>query len=240
MGPRLHQSPGLHAARRAFTLIEIVVALTIIAVIAAVAIPTMKGLQREEQAAAPMRALAELVQDVRSRSMAERRAYQIVFEREAIHACESTFPQARREEFLKHLKDLRTPSKIDDITRESVVRTEVAREEFEAPLRGPAKPVRPPAVDADAGRTEAPKFKMPWTQTIPLPEKSECSVLLWGDGEWDLLEGEKIRRWVFQPSGMASPARVRLRAGTTEWETRFDALTGGVRAESSRLRTTDP
>ena len=47
---------------------------------------------------------------------------------------------------------------------------------------------------------------MPWTQSIALEPETECSVLLWGDGEWDVIEGDEARRWVFQPTGMASPA----------------------------------
>ena len=49
--------------------------------------------------------------------------------------------------------------------------------------------------------------------------------------EWDLIEGEEMRRWVFQPSGMASPVRVRLRSGELELEAGFDLLTGELTRE---------
>jgi prepilin-type N-terminal cleavage/methylation domain-containing protein len=238
MGSQSHKESGCYSGQRAFTLIEIVVALTIIAVIAAVAIPTMKGLTREEETAAPLRALAEMVQEARQKAMHERRPYQIVFEHEAIHACEFSFPHIRREEFLKYLADLRTPPKEEEIGRNQMVRAEIVRDEFAAPVPLSAavgRPLAKPAIER-----EPPQFKMPWTQTISLPPKTECSVLLWGDGEWDVLEGEKIRAWVFQPTGMASPARVRLRLGEAELETSFDALTGDVRGERSRLRTQQP
>ena len=85
----------------AFTLVEIVVALTIIAIIAAVAIPTVSGLNRDEKARGPIKELEEIVQEARHRAMREGETYQIVFEREGIHASPSMFPYERRDEFLK-------------------------------------------------------------------------------------------------------------------------------------------
>src|ERR1700710_2768241 len=91
--------------KRAFTLIEIVVALTIVAVIAAVAIPTVKGLDRDERMRAPIKTLGELVQQVRERAMRERRPYQIVFEHEGIHASPAMYPYQKREEYLEHFEE---------------------------------------------------------------------------------------------------------------------------------------
>jgi hypothetical protein len=62
--------------------------------------------------------------------------------------------------------------------------------------------------------------------------KSE--VLMWGDGEWDALEGDRMRRWVFQANGMASPASVKILTGGTELEAAFDVLTGEMTGERSR------
>jgi prepilin-type N-terminal cleavage/methylation domain-containing protein len=221
--------------RRAFTLIEIVVALTIVAVIAAVAIPTMKGLDREEKAAAPVRTLAEMVQTVRQRAMRERRPYQIFFESEGIHACPFSFPQSKRDDFLRHLKELRTPPRQQEVETLDAVHTEVAQDEFAAaPALAASKPEPGIAGAAAAG----PKFEMPWTQSIMLEPETECSVLFWGDGEWDSIESDEIRRWVFQSTGMASPAQVRLVLGAAEFEAGFDPLTGELRSERTRRRTT--
>src|SRR5262245_57656737 len=95
------RKPRAHFHEIAFTLIEIVVALTMIAIIAAVAIPTRKGLDQSEKARAPIQTLSEVVQEVRQRAMRERRAYQIVFEREGIHASPAMYPYEKRDEFLK-------------------------------------------------------------------------------------------------------------------------------------------
>ena len=216
----------------AFTLIEIVVALTIAAVIAAVAIPTVKGLGREEAARAPVKVLAEVVQEVRQRAMREHRAYQIVFEHEGIHASPAMHPFEKRDDFLKHLEEMRTPPRIDFIERVAMERTEIKREEV---VNG-----RPAQQTVAEKKEEPAHFRLPWTVTIPLPPKTECAVLMWGDGEWDEIEGDKMRRWVFQPTGMANPARVRLRTEAAELEAGFDLLTGELIGERTRLASARP
>lgn len=216
----------------AFTLIEIVVALTIAAVVAAVAIPTLKGLGREEAARVPMKTLAEVVQEVRQRAMREHKAYQIVFEHEGIHASPAMHPYEKREDFLKHLEEMRTPPRIEVIERVVVQRTVVQREEVTN---------RRDAEQSGVQKDEEPaRFEPPWTVSIPLPPKTECEVLMWGDGEWDAIEGDKMRRWVFQPTGMANPARVRLRTEAAELEAGFDLLTGELTGERTRLAAAQP
>ena len=212
-------------ARRsgAFTLIEIVVALTIISVIAAVAIPTMRGLDRDEKARVPIKTLAEVVQEVRQRAMQERRAYQIVFEREGFHASAAMYPYAKRDEFLKHLEELRMPPVAEAIERPVALRQEVTNGHPET-----------------GGAPEPQAVEMPWTLSVPLEEGMECEVLMWGDGDWELMEGEKLRRWVFQPTGMANPAQVRLRTRDSELEGRFDLLTGELSGERARIVRHEP
>ena len=210
----------------AFTLIEIVVALTIAAVIAAVAIPTLKGLGREEAARVPMKTLADIVQEARLRAMREHRAYQIVFEREGIHASPAMHPYEKRDDFLKHLEEMRTPPRIEVIQRVVMQRTEVKREEI----------VGRRAVEQTVAAPEEPaRFQPPWTVSIPLSQETECEILMWGDGEWDVIDGDKMRRWVFQPTGMANPARVRLHTEAAALEAGYDLLTGELLYERTRL-----
>lgn len=219
--PRLRR-PGL----RGFTLIEVVVSLTIITVVLAVAIPTMKGLHRDEAARAPIKTLAEVVQEARHRALREGVPYQIVFEREGIHATPATYPYEKRDEFLAELEAMRTPPKEDAIERVVVEQAVVQREEM---VNG--RPLEAAPVSASE---QAPLYEMPWTVTIPLERGTECEVLMWGDGGWDEIEGEKLRRWVFQPGGLANPARVRLRTGEVQLEAGFDVLTGAMITERAR------
>lgn len=233
-----HNGPPRGSRTEAFTLIEIVVSLTIIAVIAAVAIPTLKGLGREERARGPVVALAGLVQDVRQRAMKERRPYQIVFERSGIHGLADGFPAGKREEFLKALDEARTPPPGQVIERMQFVTTPVATAApvWPTPLGLAAPPAventppppPPSATEPVSDEASPPRWEPPWSVTIALGDKCECEVLFWGDAEWDRLESDEIRRWVFQPSGLASPGRVLLRTEAVEVEATFDALTGEV------------
>lgn len=214
----------------AFTLIEIIVAMTIIAVVAAVAVPTLKGMHREEQVRAPLVALAEMVQEVRGRAIRERRPYEIVFERDGLHAIPGNPSFARREEFLQHLGELRTPPLRSPFETENTTVMEVLKEVPQG--GGPVKPLPDkPGTGAPAVAPGAPE--LPWTLTIGLDSGMGCEVLMWGDGEWETLEGDGMRRWVFQANGMASPARVRLSSGNTGMEAGFDLLTGEMTGERS-------
>jgi len=214
-----HSEPSAWFRSRGFTLIEIVVALTIVAVVTAVAIPTVKGLERDEQNRSSIKTLGELVQQVRERAMRERKAYQIVFEHEGIHASAAMYPYEKRQDYLEHFEDLETPP-----PKEIIARVEVQRQEVEG---------RPqPATTEEEPR----KIERPWTSTIPLRDGMECEVLMWGDGEWDRIEGDKMRRWVIQRTGMANPVRVRLHTGGVILETAFDLLTGEMTAERTRVK----
>ena len=222
----------------AFTLIEIIVAMTIIAVIAAVAVPTLKGLNDDEKMRAPLQALAEMVQDVRQRAVKEHRPYEIVFERDGLHAIPGNRSFSAREEFLKHLEELRTPPVITTIEREKPEQTEMGKNEPKG-TRGMKE--RPTKIGEGSPPNAPPEpAEMPWTLTLPM-DKMKCEVLMWGDGEWDPLEGDRMRRWVFQANGMASPAKVRLSVGATQLEAGFDTLTGemtGERTQPTRATAT--
>ena len=229
---RRQSEPQPGSSARAFTLIEIVVALTIVAVVLAIAIPTLQGLDRDEKLRAPMKQLAEMVQDARDHAMREGRSYQIVFEHQGIHASPSMFPFEKRDEFLKFLEEMRTPPRPEEIERLQAERQNVQRQEVEN--------ARPTEEHPGESREEPPLFKLPWTVTLPIPEGTECEVLMWGDGEWDVIEGDQMRRWTFQPTGMANPAHVRLRTGGTEIEGGFDLLTGELVRERTRVPATSP
>lgn len=217
MNDQMHSGPHDGSRTRAFTLIEIVVSLTVLAVMAAVAVPTLKGLNRGEKARMPIETLAGVVQEARHRAMRERRTYQIVFEPEGIHASPAMYPYEKRDDFLKHLEELRNPPPVEEIERTGVERQ-----------------------GADEAAAE-PRPEPPWTVSIPLDQGTECGVLMWGDGEWDVLDGGKMRRWVFQPAGMTNPARVRLRSeGGEELEAGFDVLTGELTSEHTHLLSQQP
>jgi type II secretory pathway pseudopilin PulG len=197
--------------------VEIIVAITIVAVIAAVAVPTMKGLRRDEKFKEPMHTLAAVVQEARHRAMRERRSYQIVFEPGGIHASPVMYPYTKLEDFFAEFQRMQLPPVQQGVIVQSVERQL-----------------------ADAGAEKSPAPEPPWTVSIPVADGTECGVLMWGDGEWDVLDGGKMRRWVFQPAGMSSPARVRLRGDGGEMEAGFDPLTGELSGERTRIVSLEP
>ena len=54
--------------------------------------------------------------------------------------------------------------------------------------------------------------------------------------DWDKLEAEKMHRWVFQPTGMVRPMRIRFQSAGATFEIHFDPLTGEIQRERSYVR----
>lgn len=213
--------PPTTAVQRAsgFTLVEVVVALTIIAVIAGIAIPIATGVRDERQAREPLRELALLVQELRQRAIGEGRAYQIVFESSGFHGLPFIHPYRTRSEQLQQIRELTTGEAEAAIQRSGIERQEIDRAELirEETLIG--TPERGPV----------------FVRSYPLPDAVRCEVLFWGEGEWEVLELEDLRRWVFQPNGMLRPARVRFQNRSASFEAWFDPLTGEIQQERSHV-----
>ena len=70
---------GFRAASAGFTLVEIVIALTIVVIITAGAIPSFRGFRDEQIAREPVTALVRMAKEARLRAMQEKRPYQIAF-----------------------------------------------------------------------------------------------------------------------------------------------------------------
>ncbi|TLD70291.1 prepilin-type N-terminal cleavage/methylation domain-containing protein [Phragmitibacter flavus] len=72
-------SPLSSSFQKAFTLIEIVLVLTLVAIITAAAVPAVNGLRDEAAAREPLTALARLAKETRLQAMKDKRPYQIAF-----------------------------------------------------------------------------------------------------------------------------------------------------------------
>lgn len=211
----------------AFTLIEVIVGLTIIAVLVAVAVPTVRGLQDERRARAPLRDLAELVIETRTRAMHERRPYQIVFEPGGFHAAPYLHEYHGREAFLEWLEDVQQPPENDRIRRQVVERAEIRRDgRFEGLF-----------TEEEAARASGvpEEWRAPWVRSHPLGEAVTCELRFWGDYEWAEPGPGSLRRWVFQPTGMVTPLRVRFTGRQAFFEAGFDVLTGELVEERSSV-----
>ena len=110
------------ATMAGFSLVEVAVALTIVVIITAIAIPTARGFREEREARKPLGQLAALVQDMRQHARDEGRAYQIVFEPTGFHGLPFKHSLHDLSEFRDHLQELAEGSKSREIERARSIR----------------------------------------------------------------------------------------------------------------------
>ncbi len=203
-----------------FTLIEIIVGLTIIALIVGIAIPTIGGLQDERRARAPLRALSDLVQEVRQHAVRDRRPYQITFDATGFHAAPFVNAYGSRGEFVQWLDEIQRPPDQSAIQRQEIGRTEIVREnQFEG-------------LFTDG---EPPGWTPPFVRSYPLPEGVGCELRFWGDYAAAAVPAGALRRWIFQPTGLVTPLEVSFSRGDAFFEAEFDVLTGEIVRERSSV-----
>lgn len=210
-------APSLLAVHRpppaAFTLLEIVIVLTILTILVGATIPSFRGLKDEQIAREPVTALARLAKETRLRAMKEKRPYQIAFTSQGFTATRYLSPYL-------HAAEL---------------------EEFvQTALQPDAPPV--PASDANGqprASSSASASQLPfqeWTSRYLLPEGSTYSLQFWHESVPSPVAGDLVKLWVFQPSGMLSPLTIRLERGNASFQTTFSALTADIVSEKSELR----
>ncbi len=207
----------------AFTLVEVVIALTIIIVIAAAAVPMFKGWRDEQIARKPVIELVRLTKEARIRAMREKRPYQIAFHQHGFVASRYVSPYlqlAELQEFLTRAEtgEFRTnPNQDDDDS------------------------------DLDAGAGEQPKTDLPLAPTAPklddnweehydLPTDTQYSVKFWNETQETLVSGDIVKLWVFQPTGICVPLKLRLERQSAVFDIEFNALTADITKEVVDLR----
>lgn len=202
--------------RRAFTLVEMVVALTIMAILLSLAFPAMKALKDHEEATHVTK-LVDLANFLRARAVSERRPYQIVFDQGTIYGLRYFYPYKEAttfQEFLLKQDEERERRKAE------IKRMEVQRMQM--------------AIDGPEGTDEAEPAPLPniddeyFVRQISLPKEMLVEVRPWGDLIWLPVDGTRIQRWVFQPTGLCDPLQVRF-GNLGEWqELTFEVLTGDL------------
>lgn len=204
--------PGLRAG---FTLIEVVLVLTILALLAAAAVPSVRGLQEERAAREPINALAKLAKATRLKAMQDKRPYQIAFTSKGFTATRYLSPYlqlAQLDEFIQRTEIEAQQKAEAGITEES----EAAENNAAAAGATPAQPV----------------FKE-WTESHALQEGTTYGVQFWHEVEATPIEGEVVRLWVFQPTGIVSPLTVSLTQSGYVFAASFSALTADIVKETS-------
>lgn len=224
---RRHERPA-HAPRRTpapagFTLVEIVISLTIIVVITAAAVPMFRGLRDEQLAREPVTELVRLAKEARLRAMKEKRPYQVAF-----HA--GGFTASRYFNPYLQLSDL----------------TELLQEE-ETGVRRRNPNADDNDADLDAGSGELPKTALPlapaapklddqWQEHYGLPPDTQYSLRFWHDLEETPVAGDLVKLWVFQPSGICQPLKLHLERPSAVFDVEFGALTADITREVIDLK----
>ncbi len=200
----------------AFTLIELVVVLTILAVMVAAAVPSFRGLQDEQVAREPVAALARLAKQARLHAITEKRPYQIVFTEKGFSATRYLSPYLQAAELDNFLQQTQLDSQ-----------NALDQEEVPAPVASESNPEQP--------SLPAAAFKE-WTESYNVPEGTTYTVQFWHETEATAIAGDLVKLWVFQPSGICPPVTVRIEHENASFETAFNALTADLVSEKSELK----
>lgn len=215
-----HRDPPVSRPPRvalpAFTLLEIVIAITIVAILTAATIPSFRGMKDEQIAREPLAALARMAKEARLHAMKEKRPYQIAFTARNLTATRYFSPYlqaAQLEEFIQKTSiDSAAQEAEDEKKREASVST------------------------TDEATADSPASFHEWTDRYEIPEGTTYSVKIWHEVEATPIEGETVKLWVFQPSGLCTPITVKMERESALFEAGFSALTADIITEKSEMK----
>ena len=199
-------SPGFfrsaEKAGRGFTLLEIIIVLSIAAVLIGLSVPFISGMLREDQMRRPVRELQDLAQLMRNRAMTEHLAYEINFTAEG-------FSGRQHKLYSESLGAGATPRP--------------------TPADG-SEPDQSSSDEPPAPTEETEKSEV--VAEFAFPAEMTCRLLFWGSRQWMEPAGEPATsQWVFQPSGLCNPLRVQFRKGESWIEAAFNPLTADIQEE---------
>lgn len=200
---------------RGFTLVELVIAITVLGILTGIAIPAIDSAQRERQAREPVNALFLMAREVRLRAMTEKEPYQIVFDSKGFRASRFFQPYGGREEFENLRLELEQLDQRDAIMEASRLRGIQLQESVP---------------DPEMERVEE---GLRYAAEYELDPSLRYSLKFWDETQWVDMTGGEFRRWIFQPSGMCEPLMVRMEADDAFFEIEFHPLTADIKRERS-------
>lgn len=203
-----------HDRRGGFTLIELVVVLTVLAIIAAAAIPSFQVLQDERAANEPVDQVLDLIREVRQRATNENRPYQVIFSEHRVTATRLINPYMTPGETERYLAEISIPREPPPADRASYKEYEL--DPFSTDDR-PAPIQREP----------------PWTKVVSLPDDVQVAVKQWDDYQPVMLGPSNQRAWILQPTGLANPMTVSFIRNGVAVQLSFDAMTSDLQLNTS-------
>lgn len=199
------------------TLVELVIAITVLSVLTGIAVPAIDSAQRARVAREPVNQLHSMAREVRLRAIAERRPYQILFDSEGFKASRFYNPYGGQEEF----EDLQT--KLDQLEqRDAIIEASQAR--------GFDLSTDEALPDLNRERVEE---GIRFLKEYLLDDRVDYKLRFWDDTRWIDMNGGEFRRWVFQPSGMCEPLKIQVESENAFFELEFHPLTADVKMERS-------
>lgn len=217
-----------HAAR-GFTLLEIVIVLTLLAVLAAASIPSVRSLRDEQVAREPVTALAKMAKEARLHAMKDRRPYQIAFTTKGFAATRYLSPYLQ----LSQLDEFVQKAENDEQQREEAGMKDTPPDSDQPNGNDDSNPPPPSAPGQPA---PPPKGFKEWTQNYQLPEGTHCSVQYWHEQEPTAIEGDAVKLWVFQPTGLVTPLTVTIDRESASFSASFSGLTADIVKEGGGLK----
>jgi type II secretion system protein H len=205
-----------------FTLIELVLVLSIMALLTAAAVPSVRGLQAEKTAREPLNQLAQMAKAARLQAMKDKRPYQIAFTSKGFSATRYLSPylqMAQLDEFMQQT-EVEAQQKA-----EAGITEDTEKAEAQQTAANPASNT--------TGSTMPVVVYKEWTQSYSLPEGMTYGIQYWHEAEPTALEGELVKLWVFQPTGIVAPLTVTLHHNGYVFSATFSALTADIVKESS-------
>ena len=209
-------------SRGGFTLVEIVIALTLLIIIAAASIPTFRGLRAEQAAREPIQELTRMAKEARLKAMREKKAYQIVIHSGGFTASRYLSPYLQLADLNEFMVSVAQEAEAPPDEEELANETNASRPTGDQVIY----------TKSATGNSD---FK-DWTEEYKLPEGTRVSVQYWHELTPVAVEGEIVKLWVFQPTGICQPLKVSLENETASIQIEFASLTADIVRESTDIK----
>lgn len=210
-----------------FSLVELIIAITVVIVLSAAAIPSLRGVMAEQRAREPVTELLRLAKEARLRAMKERRPYQVAITAQGFTASRYFDPYLNLAELTNFIGAI-------DAAEQAGVEPD--------PEDEPASLLPDPSSAGNVNETtpssngQPPPVKPEWNDRYTLPAGTTLALQYWHEAAPTPVEGETVKLWVFQPTGICEPLKVRLANEQATFEVSFNALTADIVKESSDIK----